>query len=170
MTRLVRRVLRDDRGGAMENLGSMSISWYVMFSVFLMNVQLGQSYHQRDMVDHAASVAADTVTKTLCADAKDYGGVAPGNYQGARKQAVDDAVSPILGLVAPKDACKLDVKNSSTAGGGGDPGKKDMSVGIACEIPCRVPFAAQVMCKGSPRHVSFQSKRAATVTGCDSGS
>jgi hypothetical protein len=162
------RLARDDRGGALENLSSTTMSWYVLFSVFLMNVQLGQSHHQRDMVDHAASVAADTVTKTLCADAKDYGGVPEGQYAGARAAAVNQAVEPILGLVAPAGACHVTVKPKG-AGAGGDPGAKEMDVEISCEIPCNVPLAAQVMCQGTPAHVSLDAKQKAVATGCDSG-
>jgi hypothetical protein len=156
---------------ALENGFSMSTSWYALFSVFLMNVQLGQNYHQRDMVDHAAAVAADTVTKTLCADTKDYGGVPQGQYSGAREKAVKDATSPILDLVAPKNACKVSAKSGGAAGGSAD-GKKQMDVSVNCEIPCNVPFAAQIMCKGGPgkSHVNFEAKQKATATGCDSGS
>lgn len=166
--RTFERLARDDRGGAMENLSSTTMSWYVMFSVFLMNVQLGQSYHQRDMVDHATSVAADTVTKTLCADAKDFGGVPLGQYAGDRAKAVNKAVEPILGLVAPKDACRVSVKPKGGAGAA-DPANKAMDVEISCEIPCNIPLAAQIMCKGSPAHVSFEAKQTAIATGCDSG-
>lgn len=169
---LARLVIRDDRGGALENGFSMSTSWFALFSVFLMNVQLGQNYHQRDMVDHAASVAADSVTKTLCADAKDYGGVPQGQYTGARKKAVDDATKPILGLVAGDSDCKV---SASSAGGEGsdlagvaDPGRKPMDVSVRCEIPCKVPFAAQIMC-GAGSKITLESKQKATATGCDSG-
>lgn len=158
---------------ALENGFSMSTSWYALFSVFLMNVQLGQNYHQRDMVDHAAAVAADTVTKTLCADAKDFGGVPQGQYSGAREKAVKEATSPILDLVAPGDACKVSAKSAGGAGvGGGHDGNKQMDVSVNCEIPCSVPFAAQIMCEGGPgkSHVKFEAKQRATATGCDSGS
>jgi len=159
---------------AIENGFSMSTSWYALFGVFLMNVQLGQNYHQRDMVDHAAAVAADTTTKTLCADKKDFGGVPQGQFTGAREKAVQDATSPILDLVAPKNACKVSAKSGAAAGASGasgasgaDDGKKQMDVSVKCEIPCSVPFAAQLMCKGGK--VSFEAKQKATATGCDSG-
>ncbi len=170
--RLGRWLLRDERGGMLENISSMSMSWYALFSVFLMNVQLGQGYHQRDMVDHAASVAADTVTKTLCADAEDYGGTPPGEYKGDREKAVNKAVEPLLGLVAPKDACKVKATAAGGGSGGGasaGDGKKEMDVTVSCEIPCSIPLAAQVMCSGSPPHISFEAKQKATATGCDSG-
>lgn len=162
---MLARLLRDERGGGLENVMSTSVSWFLMFGVFLMNVQLGQSAHQRDMVDHAASVAADTVTKSLCADAKDYGGAPIGTYVGARERAVNASVKPMLDLVAPADACQVRVK---PAGANTDPGKREMDVDVRCEIPCKVPFAAQVMCEGSPRHVTFQSKQRAVAMGCDS--
>lgn len=152
-----------------ENIASTAVSWTTLFSVFMMNVQLGQNYHQRDQVDHAAAVAGDTLTKTLCADAKDYGGVAPGEYAGARKQAVERAVKPLLGLVAPEGACKVNAKSASggASAAGADPGRKDMDLSVSCEIPCRIPVAAQVMCRNG--QVSFEAKQKATATGCDSG-
>lgn len=167
VARRLARLARDDRGGVLENVSSLSVSWYVTFGVFLMNVQLAQSYHQRDMVDHAASVAADTVTKTLCADAKDFGGAPEGQYGGAREAAVKKAIEPILGLVAPPDACRVTVKPREDAADA-DPGKKEVDVELACELPCKIPFAAQVMCKGTG-HVSFAAKQRAVAMGCDSG-
>ena len=67
-----------------RNLLSMSMSWYVVFGTFLMTMQLGQTAHQRDIVDHATAVGADTLAKTLCADARDYGGTPLGVYAGER--------------------------------------------------------------------------------------
>jgi hypothetical protein len=148
-----------------ETFFSTSVSWTLVFGGFLMMTQLGQNTHQRDVLDHATSVAADTVTKTLCADAKDYGGVPLGTYAGARAQAVTSAVDPLLSLVAPKNACKVNVK--PTAAGTADPGSRPMDVEIACEIPCKVPFAAQVMCSGWPGHVNFTAKQTAMAMGCD---
>lgn len=147
-----------------ENIASTAVSWTCLFSVFMMNVQLAQNYHQRDMVDHATAVAADTVTKTLCADAKDYGNVPPGEYAGARTAAVENAAKPLLELVAPPDACRVNVKASSASA---DPGRKDMDVSVACEIPCRIPIASAAMCRDGK--VSFTAKQSAVVTGCDSG-
>ena len=60
--------------------------------------------------------------------------------------------------------------HAGAAQGTADPGKKQMDVSVACEIPCNIPFAAQILCKGSPSHVSFEAKQQATATGCDSGS
>lgn len=146
----------------------MSMSWYVVFGVFLMTVQLGQSAHQRDIVDHAASVAADTLTKTLCADARDYGGTPLGTYAGERARAVKAAVDPLLALAAPKDACRIDVRPNAEAASA-DPAARPMELAITCTIPCSVPFAAQAMCEGWPGHVTFQAKQTAVAMGCDAG-
>lgn len=167
--RFVTEIVHDDRGGLLENVSSLSLSWFAMFSVFLMNVQLGQSYHQRDLVDHAASVAADTAAKTLCADPKDFDGVARGDYRGARAKAVESAVRPILGLAAMSDACRVTAhpKAATEAASGG--GAKEIEVQVDCEIPCRIPVAAQAMCSGSPARVTFQAKQKAVAMGCDGG-
>lgn len=172
MNRAVRfavRLARDERGGLLENVSSLSLSWFAMFSVFLMNVQLGQSYHQRDLVDHAASVAADAAAKTLCADPKDFDGVARGDYRGARARAVESAARPILDLAATSDACHVTARPKAAAEAASGGGTKEIEVQVDCEIPCRIPLAAQAMCSGSPAHVTFQAKQKAVAMGCDGG-
>ncbi len=61
---MIRELLRDTRGEATTNTLGFALTWFVTFFVFLMNVQLGQLFHRRDVVDHAAAVAADTAKKT----------------------------------------------------------------------------------------------------------
>lgn len=149
------------------NVLSTTVSWSVLFGVFLMNVQLTQAAHQRDMVDHATAVAADTVTKTLCASAKDFGGRPEGAYGGARELAVWKATEPLLGLVAPAGACRIRVTPAAAVSI--DPGAREMNVEVSCDIPCRIPFAAEVMCHGSPSKLSFKGTQRAVAMGCDAG-
>ncbi|MBS2015305.1 MAG: hypothetical protein JST00_20630 [Deltaproteobacteria bacterium] len=151
---------------AAANVLTTTVSWSVLFGVFLMNLELGRAAHQRDMVDHAAAVAADTVTKTLCASAKDYAGMPEGAYGGAREAAVWKAVGPRLDLVAPPGACRI---RATPAGPSLDPGVREMSVEVSCEIPCRIPFAAEIMCHGSPRSLTFKASQRAVAMGCDAG-
>lgn len=159
------RLLQDDRGSATTQLLSLSPLWFIVFGVFLMNVQLGRSYLQRDMVDHATAVAADATMKTLCADARDFGGVPLGAFTGARERAVREAIDPLLELVSSEPrACTLAVH---PRGEGGSPGTQAVEVELRCDFPCDIPIAAQAMCSGSPRRVRFAAKRTTVAMGCD---
>ena len=63
---MIRAFLRDTRGETVTNHLGFALTWFCIFFTFLMNVQLGQLFHRRDVVDHAAAVAADTAKKTYC--------------------------------------------------------------------------------------------------------
>lgn len=131
----------------------------------MMNMQLGRNYIQRDMVDHATAVAADSTMKTLCADSKDYGGVPLGEYKGARATAIRDSIEPLIGLVSSsRDACKLNVREGA---GGTAPGTRAVEVELRCDFPCNIPIAADLMCSGSPKRVVFVAKRSTVAMGCD---
>ena len=62
---------KDTRGEMTTSSLSFALTWFVTFFVFLMNVQLGQLFHRRDVVDHAAAVAADIAKKTYCMTEED---------------------------------------------------------------------------------------------------
>src|SRR5882672_5005211 len=105
----VERFWKDTRGSAQSNMLSFAPTWFVVFGVFLMNVQLSRNYMQRDMVDHATSVAADTAMKVMCADSQDYGGAAMGEFSGGRAEAIRRSVEPTLHLASShnNDVCKV---------------------------------------------------------------
>ncbi len=160
-----RRLLVDATGSASTQLLSWAPVWFIVLGVFLMNVQLGRNFIQRDMVDHATSVAADTTMKTLCADAVDYGGVPPGEFTGKRASAVRETIAPILRLVSPEtNACRLRVTGNAAPSSAGT---RTVDIELSCEFPCEIPIAAQVMCAGTPRHVTFAAKRTTVAMGCD---
>lgn len=164
MKRGLARLLRDQRGGAMTTMLSLSPTWLVVFGVFLMNAQLGRNYVQRDVVDHATALAADATTKTLCADASDFGGAPAGQLTGARADAVRASIEPVLSLVSSSQGCHVDAR---TLGQGEASGTRQVDVVVTCDFSCDIPFAAQVMCSGSPPHVTFSRHQTTVAAGCD---
>jgi hypothetical protein len=164
----IARLLRDTRGSASTQLLSFSPTWFVVFGVFMMNVQLVRSSVQRDMVDHATALAADATMKTLCADGQDFGGAAAGELTGARADAVRASIEPVLGLVS-SDTKRCRVTTRPTQGGAGSSasGARAVEVELTCEFPCEIPIAAHVMCSGSPPHVTFSAKQTTVAMGCD---
>ena len=36
-------------------------------------------------------------------------------------------------------------------------------------LPCTFPFAAQILCDGSPRHLTLTASQTAVAMGCDAG-
>ena len=56
---MIRALFRDTRGHSTTNMLSMTLTWFTTMFVFLMNVQLGQLFYRRDVVDHATAVASD---------------------------------------------------------------------------------------------------------------
>jgi hypothetical protein len=161
---LARRLLRDQRGSAMTQLLSLSPTWFIVFGVFLMNAQLGRNYVQRDVVDHATALAADATMKTLCADARDFGGAPAGQLTGARADAVRASIDPVLSLVSSSQGCKVDAR---TLGPGEASGTRQVEVEVTCDFSCDIPFAAHVMCSGSPPHVTFTARQTTVAAGCD---
>ncbi|WP_394822990.1 hypothetical protein [Pendulispora albinea] len=160
----MRRFLSDTRGSGVSNMFSAAPTWFVVFGVFLMNVQLSRNYVQRDMVDHATAIAADTASKVMCADARDFGGAPQGSFTGGRADAIRSSVDPVLGLVSKgSQVCNVE----ATPKGSSTPGAREIDVKIRCEFPCELPFAAQLMCSGSPKHVTFEGKQTTVAMGCD---
>jgi hypothetical protein len=161
----IERLLKDTRGSAQSNMLSFAPTWFVVFGVFLMNVQLSRNYMQRDMVDHAAAVAADTAMKVMCADTQDYG--APmGEFAGGRAAAIKRSVDSTLKLASKhEDACKV----TATPKGQTESGGREIEVEVNCEFPCEVPFAAQLMCSGgaTSKHVTLVKKQTTVAMGCD---
>lgn len=151
----MRRLLVDTRGEATTGMLGFTLTWFVVFSVFLMNVQLGQLFHRRDIVDHAAAVAADSAMKTYCRRAG-------GDRAGAEREALR-AIEPLIETAArgPR-SCVLSVEQNPTSA---DPGAASLDVSLSCAFDCRIPLAAQVMCKQG--RVSFASTAKTVALGCD---
>ena len=146
-------LFRDTRGEATTNTLGFALTWFIAFSVFLMNVQLGQIFHRRDVVDHAAAVAADTAKKTYCMNEEN---------KGATEAQAKKSVQNVLDSAGGNEACKLTV---DARGGGSDPGSKPLEVKLECSFPCKVPIAAQVMCKGG--QTKLEAKIQTVAMGCD---
>ena len=146
-------LLHDTRGEVTTNTLGFALTWFVTFFVFLMNVQLGQLFHRRDVVDHAAAIAADTAKKTYCMKEED---------KSATEQEAKKAIKNVLDSAGGNEACKLSVNAS---GGSSDPGAKSLEVKLECSFDCKVPLAAQVMCKGGTS--KLDAKIATVALGCD---
>ena len=146
-------LLRDTRGEITSNTLGFALTWFVAFFVFLMNVQLGQLFHRRDVVDHAAAIAADVAKKTYCMKEED---------KGATEQEAKKAIKNVLDSAGGNEACKLSINAS---GGSSDPGAKGLEVKLECSFDCKVPIAAQVMCKGGTS--KLDAKIETVALGCD---
>ncbi len=146
-------LLRDTRGEVTTNTLGFALTWFVAFFVFLMNVQLGQLFHRRDVVDHAAAIAADVAKKTYCMKEED---------RSATEQEAKKAIKNVLDSAGGNEACKLSVNAS---GGSSDPGAKSLEVTLECSFDCKVPLAAQVMCKGGTS--KLDAKIETVALGCD---
>jgi hypothetical protein len=146
-------LLRDTRGEATTNTLGFALTWFVTFFVFLMNVQLGQLFYRRDVVDHAAAVAADTAKKTYCMKEEN---------KSATEQEAKRAVNAVLESGGGNDACKIAI---DAKGSGSDPGSKNLEVSLKCSFPCKVPIAAQVMCKDGKSELD--AKLQTVAMGCD---
>jgi hypothetical protein len=148
-----RSLLEDDGGQVATSTLGFSLTWFLIFSTFLMDVQLGQLFPRRDVVDHAAALAADSATKTYCAR---------GENASASEQEALRAIDPLLVTATSQKSCGLTVRPS---GGSADPGAKPLDVTLECSFDCKIPVAAQVMCKQGK--VSFASKLKTVALGCD---
>ena len=145
-------LLRDERGDTASVLG-FSLTWFVTFSVFMMNVQLGQLFHRRDAVDHAAAIAADTAKKTYCQKQENLA---------ATESEAKRLIEPTLETAGSAEDCKVTVAGD---GESQDPGAKSLSVSLQCSFECKIPIASSVMCKNG--RVQFDSKLKTTALGCD---
>ena len=146
---------RDTRGEVTTNTLGFALTWFVAFFVFLMNVQLGQLFHRRDVVDHAAAIAADSAKKTYCMKEED---------NSATEAEAKRAIKNVLDSAGGNEACKLSISQGG-GGGGSDPGAKGLEVKLQCSFDCKVPIAAQVMCKGGV--TKLEAKIATVAMGCD---
>ena len=146
-------LLRDTGGEVTTNTLGFALTWFVAFFVFLMNVQLGQLFHRRDVVDHAAAIAADVAKKTYCMKEED---------KSATEQEAKKAIRNVLDSAGGNEACKLSVNAS---GGSSDPGAKSLEVKLECSFDCKVPLAAQFMCKGGTS--KLDAKIDTVALGCD---
>jgi hypothetical protein len=159
--RFFHRLLLDTSGDFVTNGLSFSPTWLVVFGVFLMNVQLGRNYEQRDMVDHAAALAADAVMKNACDNSA---GAPSGTLSGATLDAVDKAVVPLFDLVSSaKNPCRVTAR--PTDSGLSTSGAREIDVEVTCRFPCTVPFASALMCTDG--HVTYTSKQKTVAMGCD---
>jgi hypothetical protein len=146
-------LLHDTRGEVTTNTLGFALTWFVAFFVFLMNVQLGQLFHRRDVVDHAAAIAADVAKKTYCMKEED---------KSATEQEAKKAIKNVLDSAGGNEACTLSVNAS---GGSSDPGAKGLEVKLECNFDCKVPLAAQFMCKGGSS--KLDAKIDTVALGCD---
>jgi hypothetical protein len=133
------------------NLLGFSLTWFVIFFVFLMNTQLGQLFYRRDIVDHATTTAMDTATKTYCKNDENIT---------ATEAAALRAIDPLLDTVGGR--CLVSVK---PVGQGADPGARPLDVGVKCAFPCKIPIAAQFMCKDG--QTTLESRQRTVALGCD---
>jgi hypothetical protein len=146
-------LFRDTRGEATTNTLGFALTWFVTFFVFLMNVQLGQLFFRRDIVDHAAAVAADTAKKTYCMNEENASAT-----EGDAKKAVQ----AVLDSGGGTQACQIQIQSK---GEGGDPGAKNLEVSVKCSFDCKIPIAAQVMCKNGKSELD--AKLQTVAMGCD---
>jgi hypothetical protein len=157
----MKRLLRDESANAITELLSFSPTWFVVFGVFLMNVQLGHNYEQRDMVDHATSLAADVASKTVC---DNMNGSPSGSLSGSSLQQVNTAIQPLIQMVSSTpNPCT--VQGTPNGGGGGTSGAVQLEVQVQCHFQCTVPFASKLMCSGGM--VNFTGKQTTVAMGCD---
>jgi hypothetical protein len=164
----MKRLFADRSGETKTSLLSTSLLWFLLFGVFLFNTQLNRNYVQRDFVDHATSIAADTAAKTLCADPADFGGSPVGDATGPRLQAIRSSVDKVLSLVSDDaGACKLTLLTADKRPLTRAQPDTDIAVELKCEFPCTLPFAAQIMCSGSPRRVRLEATQITRPMGCD---
>ena len=149
----MRRFLRDESGNAITELLAFSPTWFIVFGVFLMNVQLGKNCVARDMVDHATAIASDIASKTYC------------QKQGpSPQQAMTTAIKPLMELASSADnPCTVQATPSS--GGGSDPGSVPLDVKLTCQFPCTVPLASKFMCHDGM--VGFTGTQSTVAMGCD---
>ncbi|MBS2012704.1 MAG: hypothetical protein JST00_07455 [Deltaproteobacteria bacterium] len=143
----------DARGEMTTNSLSFALTWTVTFFTFLMNVQLGQIFHRRDVVDHAAAVAADTAKKTYCMKEEN---------KSATEQEALRTVKNVLDTAGGNEACQLTV---DAKGSGSDPGAKPLEVQLKCNFDCKIPIASQFMCKGGK--TALEAKIQTVAMGCD---
>ena len=157
---------RLSRGVAPVELLAYIPLWSVMFGAFLYNAQVNRLSVGRDVLDHAAAVAADTATKVLCDSAPELAGTPLGRPDGARAAAVEERVLPLLDLVTDaRRKCRIAYRD-----GDGGPVRRvqdasDPAVHIECEVPCPIPFAAQALCRG--QSLALASSHPVRPAGCD---
>lgn len=156
MSRILQRLLADQRGETTTNLLGFSVTWFVIFFVFMMNVQLGQLFHRRDVVDHAVTLAADSASKTYCAQGED---------STASEREALRVIDPVLLTAATNDGRTCTLRVHPSAVPSADPGATDLDVALDCAFDCKIPVAAQVMCKAG--RVSFTSRLKTVALGCD---
>ncbi len=143
----------DERGEVTANTLGFAMTWFTAFFVFLMNTQLGQLFHRRDVVDHAAAIAADTAKKTYCMNEED---------KSATEQEAKNAIRNVLDTAGGNEACTLSVDPN---GGSSDPGARGLRVKLQCAFDCKIPIAAQFMSKGGTSKLDATIQTVAM--GCD---
>jgi hypothetical protein len=152
---MIRKLLHDERGNAAVNLLSHATTWPVVFGVFLLNMQLARTYEQRDAVDHSVAIGADTAMKTYC-ETLDHKTSAP---------AVQRSIEAALDQVGGHDHCQISVTEVQTNGLRTESAARELEVEVACKFPCKIPFAAQVLCTRGV--VTLKGAAQAVAMGCD---
>ena len=128
-----------------------SLTWFTTMFVFLMNVQLGQLFYRRDMVDHAVAVASDVATKTYCQK----------NESARATEAEAHKAIEALEETAGLSRCELHVQGRQVSGG-----EVPIETSISCELDCKIPIASQFMCPHGGK-TKFEAKLKTTALGCD---
>jgi len=135
-----------------SNTLGFALTWFVTFFVFLMNVQLGQLFHRRDVVDHAGALAADTAKKTYC-------------MKEENKSATESEAKRVIKNVMDTAGGECQLSINQSGGGGGDEGAKGLEVNLKCSFDCQVPLASRFMCKNGKSELDAKLKTVAQ--GCD---
>jgi hypothetical protein len=147
----VRQMVRlrgDCRGHVTTNLLTQGLTFCLVGGVFLSNSQLSRSYVQRDAVDHAAAVAADTAMKTYCDSRSD------------RQGAPRTSVMPLLEAAGAR-SCEV---NAAPVGITPSAGRM-LDVSVDCSFPCPIVYAATSMCHRGALH--FVQHKKTVAMGCD---
>lgn len=147
---MIRALLRDDGGHATTNMLTTTLTWFTTMFVFLMNVQLGQLFYRRDVVDHAAAVASDVATKTYCQKGE----------SGSATEAEAKKAIQALEETADLSRCQIQVR------GNGGEGSVPLETKLTCDFECKIPIASQFMCRNGGK-AKFETKLKSTALGCD---
>lgn len=85
---------------AQDRRGAVYVEFLAMIvpilAIFMGLAQTGGLYSAKLITQHSAVIGARAAAVVLADDPKDYGGVAVGQYSGARKEKIDKAVAMTL--------------------------------------------------------------------------
>jgi hypothetical protein len=148
VARFLGRLGGDTRGHVTTNLLTQGLTFCLVGGVFLSNSQLSRSYVQRDAVDHAAAVAADTAMKTYCDSRSDRAG------------APRASVLPLLEAAGAR-SCQVTAAPVGVTPSAG----RILDVSVDCSFPCPIVYAAATMCHAGM--LRFVQHKKTVAMGCD---